>query len=180
LQREGKTGWVFDQEYIHLAPDAAQREWLQGRAALIELSLRPAGDDRVRAQVVALGATMKHRKPGSQSDAELILKAYIADLSGLPAYGVIDACTAFRQKQIGDGWMPDPGDVRKEALLRAAWAHAELADIRAILSARVPPKRETLDHRRRVAAEMRRRVGIAAPSHRLGHPDLATADENAA
>jgi hypothetical protein len=125
---------------------------------LLTLWLRPAGDDRVRAQIVGLGATMKHRESGQ--DTARILKAYIADLSDLPAFGLIQACEAFRRIDVGDGWMPTSGEIRQEAQLRAMWAQQQLSDIQAILIAKVPLQREPIERRREIAEAMRRRIGI--------------------
>lgn len=155
LQREGFRGWVFDPDWIDLAPSPERRAWLEEREKLLQLWLRPAGNDRVRSQLASLIATMKRRNAATAQIGNAIVETYLSDLVDAPFFGLVEACTAFRRNEVGDGWLPTPGELRQEAQLRAMWAQQELADISAILIARVPDRPPPLDVRKAAVARYR-------------------------
>lgn len=152
LFRHDSGQWEFPEATADRAPGPEERRWLASRQANIVFWLKPAGEDRARTALLALVALMKNRNPGQ--NAQGIAALYVKELAGLAWYGLEQACIAFKRNEVGDGWLPTPGELRQEANLRAMWAQEELGTIQAILKAKVPPARESKRHRAAVSARM--------------------------
>ena len=137
-------------------PTAAERRLLNDRTAQIEQALRPASmtgrSDEISALLISMAA-----ERASDSERLAILRIYLADLDGVPAFALVEGCRRYRQGEIGEGtFMPKAGKVRKEAMKIAQPYRDELADLKIILKAETPPKEESLEHRQAVIARYKK------------------------
>jgi hypothetical protein len=162
--------------YAHLAPNDETRAWLVAREAELAVHLTPAGNDKTRTQITRLGLLMGHKDHGDRTAFALVLAGYVSVLAGVPIYGLLTACEEFVSGKVrlaDKKWMPTAAEIHAHAMAIAAWAQNELHEIRMILDAKIPPQRESLEHRKLVAAEIRASLGIAPKNPAGGDAKVA-------
>jgi hypothetical protein len=112
----------------------AMRQRLERRFQALTVWLVAANEKEIRDQVTTMMATMV-LKPGSSTDIKIILKLYVKDLQGLPAFALAQACDDFRQGRAGNGvFMPTQGELRKlavEYMQPVAAEHTSIANVMA-------------------------------------------------
>lgn len=146
-----------------VAPDEAQRKFLQARVAMLAGVLRPATAEQINQALAKLKASLSMRR-NSEDEAAMSLAIYREALAGLPALALQAVVSEYVAGRLGDGeWMPSPPRLRRSADHYAGQWKTEKAFIEELLAAEiVQPVESSQADRKRQADEVRRQFGIAA------------------
>lgn len=95
---------------------------------------------------------------GHRDDADAVMKMFIQALSGMPAWAISSACSAWNRGEAAGkntSFAPAPPDLRELALKAANEFYREQRMITAILDAEVVPEREPEEVRLAVVARVK-------------------------
>ena len=98
--------------------------------------LAPATPEEIAVQVAKLFTVLRKRNEGFDDEANRI-SLYVELLDDVPRMAIEAACRAYLFGKVGDGWLPVPGEIRREAEKHYAHWQAEIQRINAILNAAV-------------------------------------------
>lgn len=117
-------------------PSPDQMQALADRVQNIRGYLSPASPDEIAVHVAKLFTVLRKRNEGFEDEAQRI-SLYVELLADVPRMAIEAACRKYLLGKVGDGWLPVPGEIRKEAEKHYAHWQAEIDRINAILNAAV-------------------------------------------
>lgn len=158
------------------APSHAVRVALQHRQTQIDRWLQPPSSSQIDAEIGTLFLLLQSKR-FSDEEKPKVLDLYLMDLHDLPAFALEAACRGIRRREhAGNGWVPDPGAVRKLTLEHAGPLLKERRQITAVLEAEGRPPRaspETHGKVTQIAQELCATLAMARPPNERALVDRA-------